>query len=97
MEPAVGDFRRFYQLTVHTGFFSFGQRHGSPKLMTPPKGITKWKTKFFYIIAAAVVAKMTFRNMTDTIIAETIVVPRADTVDWFPKLRTTEFKKLDNS
>ncbi|KAJ0857451.1 hypothetical protein HanRHA438_Chr13g0590311 [Helianthus annuus] len=61
MEPAVEDFRRFYQLTVHIGFFSFGQRHGSPKLMTPPKGITKWKTKFFYIKVAAVVAKMTFR------------------------------------
>ncbi|KAM0063042.1 hypothetical protein Hdeb2414_s0003g00086501 [Helianthus debilis subsp. tardiflorus] len=25
MEPTVGDFRQFYQLTVHTGFFSFSQ------------------------------------------------------------------------
>ncbi|KAM0033975.1 hypothetical protein Hdeb2414_s0016g00492041 [Helianthus debilis subsp. tardiflorus] len=65
--------------------------------MTPPKGITKWKTKFFYIKHAAVVAKMTFRKVTDTIITETIVVPRADTVDWFPRLRTIEFKKLNNS
>ncbi|KAJ0440824.1 hypothetical protein HanOQP8_Chr16g0600661 [Helianthus annuus] len=45
MEPTVVDFRRFYHLTVHTGFFFFGQRHGSPKLMVPPKGITKWKTR----------------------------------------------------
>ncbi|KAJ0625544.1 hypothetical protein HanHA89_Chr01g0002821 [Helianthus annuus] len=72
MEPTVGDFRRFYQLTVHTGFFSFGQRHSSPKLMVPPNGITKWKTKFFYIKAAAVAARMTFRSVTETIIAETI-------------------------
>ncbi|KAJ0858645.1 hypothetical protein HanRHA438_Chr13g0603351 [Helianthus annuus] len=97
MEPVVEDFWRFYQLKVNTGFFSFGQRHGSTKLMTPPKGITKWKTKFFYIKAAAVVAKMTFRNVNETILTESIDVPRADTVDWFPRLRTIEFKKLDNS
>ncbi|KAJ0600689.1 hypothetical protein HanIR_Chr03g0119981 [Helianthus annuus] len=97
MEPTVGDFRRFHQLTVHTGFFSFGQRHGSSKLMVPPKGITKWKTKFFYIKAVAVAAKMTFRNVTEPIIAETIAVPKADTVDWFPRLRLIEFKKLNNS
>ncbi|MFS7945425.1 hypothetical protein Hanom_Chr06g00524151 [Helianthus anomalus] len=97
MDPVVGDFRRFYQLTVHTGFFSFSQRYGSPKLMTPPKGITKWKKKFFYIKAAAVVARMTFRNVTETIISETIVVPSAKTVEWFSRLWTIEFEKLTNS
>ncbi|KAF5794264.1 hypothetical protein HanRHA438_Chr08g0337251 [Helianthus annuus] len=96
LEPTIADFWRFYQLTVHTGFFSFGQRHGSPKLMTPPKGITKWKTRFFYVKAAAVAAKMTFRNVTETIIAKTIAVPRADTVEWFPWLRLIEWKKLSN-
>ncbi|MFS8031105.1 hypothetical protein Hanom_Chr17g01541841 [Helianthus anomalus] len=60
IELTVENFRRFYQLTVNTGFFSFGQRYGSPKLMTPPKGITKWKTRFFYVKATAVVARMTF-------------------------------------
>ncbi|MFS7951292.1 hypothetical protein Hanom_Chr07g00593341 [Helianthus anomalus] len=97
MEPTVGDFRQFYQMTVHTSFFSFGQRHGSPKLMVPPKVITKWKTKFFYIKATAVAAKLTFRNVTDTIITETIVVPKAETVDWFPRLRIIGFKKLNNA
>ncbi|KAJ0438540.1 hypothetical protein HanHA300_Chr16g0615211 [Helianthus annuus] len=97
MEPTVEDFRRFYQLIVHIGFFSFGQRHGSPKLMVPPKGITKWKTKFFYIKAVAVTAKLTFQNVTKTIIAETIAVPRVGTVDWFPRLRVIGFKKLNNS
>ncbi|KAJ0566667.1 hypothetical protein HanPSC8_Chr06g0247651 [Helianthus annuus] len=97
MEHTVDDFRRFYQLTVHIGFFSFGRRHGSPKLMTPPKGITKWKTKFFYIMAAAVTAKITFLNVTYTIIAETIALPRAETVEWFPKLRLIEWKKLSNT
>uniref|UniRef100_A0A251T0Y7 Uncharacterized protein n=1 Tax=Helianthus annuus TaxID=4232 RepID=A0A251T0Y7_HELAN len=51
----VENFRRFYQLTVNTGFFSFNQRHGSLKLMTPPKGVTGWKKKFFYVKACATV------------------------------------------
>ncbi|XP_035833060.1 uncharacterized protein LOC118481857 [Helianthus annuus] len=38
-----------------------------------------WKKKFFYIKAVAIVAKMTFRNVTETIIAETIAVPTAGT------------------
>ncbi|MFS7902794.1 hypothetical protein Hanom_Chr01g00015491 [Helianthus anomalus] len=96
MELAVGDFQRFYQLMVHTGFLYFSQRYGSPKLMTPPKGITKWKTKFFYIKVAAVVAKMTFLNVTEMIISETIALPSAKTVEWFPRLRTIEFEKLAN-
>ncbi|KAJ0456506.1 hypothetical protein HanIR_Chr15g0763201 [Helianthus annuus] len=49
IEPIVGDFRRLYQLFVSMGFFSFRQREGTPKLMVPPKGMTKWKTKFFYV------------------------------------------------
>ncbi|KAF5768209.1 hypothetical protein HanXRQr2_Chr14g0633741 [Helianthus annuus] len=65
--------------------------------MVPPKGITKWKTKFFYIKAVAVTAKLTFRNVTDTIITETISVPKVDTVDWFPRLRIIGWKILSNS
>ncbi|KAJ0790199.1 hypothetical protein HanPI659440_Chr05g0212741 [Helianthus annuus] len=97
IEPSVGDFRRFYQTTVSLGFFSFRQRDGSPKLMTPPKGMTKWKMKFFYIKAAAVVANMTFRNVTETIITETIAVPSVKTVEWFPQLQTIEWVKLSNT
>ncbi|KAF5769516.1 hypothetical protein HanXRQr2_Chr14g0649201 [Helianthus annuus] len=97
IEPTVGDFRRFYQLTVSLGFFSFRQREGSPKLMTPPKGLTMWKKKFFYIKAAAIVARMTFRNVTETIIAETIGVPSVKTVEWFPQLQTIESVKLTNT
>ncbi|KAJ0526063.1 hypothetical protein HanHA300_Chr09g0318971 [Helianthus annuus] len=40
---------------------------------------------------------MTFRNVTETIISETIVVPNAKTVEWFSRLRTIEFEKLTNS
>ncbi|XP_035832203.1 uncharacterized protein LOC110871559 isoform X1 [Helianthus annuus] len=65
--------------------------------MTPPKGMTKWKMKFFYIKAAAIVAKMTFRNVTETIIAETIAVPSLKTVEWFPQLQTIESVKLTNT
>ncbi|KAF5754768.1 hypothetical protein HanXRQr2_Chr17g0794961 [Helianthus annuus] len=97
IEPTVGDFRRFYQMTVSLGFFSFRQREGSPKLMTPPKGMTMWKKKFFYIKAATIVAKMTFRNVTETIIAETIAVPSLKTVEWFPQLQTIESVKLTNT
>uniref|UniRef100_A0A251VR51 Transposase (putative) gypsy type domain-containing protein n=2 Tax=Helianthus annuus TaxID=4232 RepID=A0A251VR51_HELAN len=97
IEPTVGDFRRFYQITVSLGFFSFRQREGSPKLMTPPKGMTKWKMKFFYIKAAAIVANMTFRNVTETIISETIAVPSMKSVEWFPQLQTIESVKLSNT
>ncbi|KAF5819618.1 hypothetical protein HanXRQr2_Chr02g0079641 [Helianthus annuus] len=97
IEPTVGDFRRFYQMTVSLGFFTFRQREGSPKLMTPPKGMTKWKMKFFYIKAAAIVANMTFRNVTETIIAETIAVPSLKTVEWFSRLQTIESVKLNNT
>ncbi|KAF5805102.1 hypothetical protein HanRHA438_Chr05g0214831 [Helianthus annuus] len=84
-------------MTVSMGFFSFRQRDGSPKLMTPPKGITKWKTKFFYIKAAAIGAKLTFWNVTDTIITETINVPKVGVVDWFPRLQVIGWKKLSNT
>ncbi|KAJ0523971.1 hypothetical protein HanIR_Chr10g0499501 [Helianthus annuus] len=84
-------------MTVSMGFFSFRQRDGTPKLMTPPKGMTMWKKKFFYIKAAAIVARMTFRNVTETIIAETIAVPSVKTVEWFPRLQTIESVKLTNT
>ncbi|KAJ0951932.1 hypothetical protein HanPSC8_Chr02g0066171 [Helianthus annuus] len=96
MEPIVGDFRRFYQLFVSMGFYSFRQRYHTPKQMVPPKGMTKWKTKFFYIKAATITDKLQFRNVTDPIITENISVPKADTVDWFPKLRIIGWVKLDN-
>ncbi|KAM0040996.1 hypothetical protein Hdeb2414_s0011g00361031 [Helianthus debilis subsp. tardiflorus] len=78
------------------GFFSFRQREGTPKLMVPPKGMTKWKTKFFYIKAGAIAAKLQFKNVTGPIITENISVPKADTMDWFPKLRIIGWVKLDN-
>ncbi|KAF5753605.1 hypothetical protein HanXRQr2_Chr17g0781971 [Helianthus annuus] len=84
-------------MIVSMGFFSFRQREGSPNLMVPPKGITKWKKKFFYIKAAAIAARLAFRNVTDTIITENISVPTAGTVDWFSRLRIIEWKKLSNS
>ncbi|KAM0028886.1 hypothetical protein Hdeb2414_s0018g00519461 [Helianthus debilis subsp. tardiflorus] len=84
-------------MTVSLGFFSFRQRDGCLKLMTHPKGITKWKMKFLYIKAAAVVARMTFRNVTETIITETIAVPSAKTVEWFTQLQTIEWVKLNNT
>ncbi|MFS7955127.1 hypothetical protein Hanom_Chr07g00638981 [Helianthus anomalus] len=68
-------------MTVSMGFFSFCQRDGSSKLMVPHKRLTKWKTKFFYIKATAITARLQFRNVTDTIISENISLPKEDTVD----------------
>ncbi|XP_035841945.1 uncharacterized protein LOC118488448 [Helianthus annuus] len=93
----VENFRRFYQLTVNTGFFSFTQRHGSLKLMTPPKGVTHWKMKFFYVKACAVYANMTFRDVNIGVTDVDIPVATAKTVDWFSRLRPIELKKLDNN
>ncbi|MFS8013381.1 hypothetical protein Hanom_Chr14g01332261 [Helianthus anomalus] len=93
----VENFRRFYQLTVNTGFFSFNQRYGSTKLMTPPKGITKWKTKFFYVRTFAVYARMSFRDVNVAVDDEDIPVATAETVDWFSRLRPIELKRLDNN
>ncbi|MFS7953023.1 hypothetical protein Hanom_Chr07g00613791 [Helianthus anomalus] len=42
IEPIVGDFQRFYQLSVSMGFFSFRQREGTPKLMVLPKDTVDW-------------------------------------------------------
>ncbi|KAF5781840.1 hypothetical protein HanXRQr2_Chr11g0488531 [Helianthus annuus] len=92
----VENFRRFYQLTVNTGFFSFTQRHGSLKLMTPPKGVTGWKKRFFYVKACAVYASISFRNVNVGVSDEDIPIASAKTVDWFSRLRPIELKKLDN-
>ncbi|KAJ0623983.1 hypothetical protein HanIR_Chr01g0038281 [Helianthus annuus] len=97
LDVTVENFRRFYQLTVNTGFFSFNQRHGSLKLMTPPKGVTQWKRKFFYVKACAVYANMTFRDINVGCTGEDIPVATAKTVDWFSRLRPIELKKLDNN
>ncbi|XP_035843909.1 uncharacterized protein LOC118479400 [Helianthus annuus] len=40
---------------------------------------------------------MTFRNVTETIIAETIAVPSSKSVEWFPQLQTIETVKLTNT
>ncbi|MFS7892581.1 hypothetical protein Hanom_Chr00s000670g01654371 [Helianthus anomalus] len=97
IEPTVGDFRRFYQMTVSLGFFSFRQRDGSAKLMAPPKGLTKWRTQFFFVKVTTIIARLQLRNVTDTIITENISLSRVDMVDWFSDLRIIGWEKLDNT
>ncbi|KAJ0825969.1 hypothetical protein HanRHA438_Chr17g0809001 [Helianthus annuus] len=65
--------------------------------MTPPKGLTKWKKRFFYVKAYAVYANMTFRDVSVGVTSEDIPVPTARTVDWFSRLGPIELKKLDNN
>ncbi|KAJ0679374.1 hypothetical protein HanOQP8_Chr12g0458671 [Helianthus annuus] len=64
--------------------------------MSPPKGMTKWKTKFFYVKAVVVTAKLQFRNVTRPIATENLSIPKAGQQAWFPKLRIIGSKKLDN-
>ncbi|KAF5821226.1 hypothetical protein HanRHA438_Chr01g0011691 [Helianthus annuus] len=96
VEPLVEDFRRFYQMTEQLGFFSFHVREGAPKLMSPPKGITKWKTKFFYVKAAVVTAKLQFRNVRDPIVTEQLSTPVKGKQVWFSHLHVIASKKLEN-
>ncbi|KAF5791112.1 hypothetical protein HanXRQr2_Chr09g0390951 [Helianthus annuus] len=96
IEPLVEDFRHFYQLTMQLGFFSFRVRKGAPKLMSPPKGMTKWKTKFFYVKASAVTAKLQFRNVTGPIATENLSTLKAGQQAWFSRLRVIGSTKLDN-
>ncbi|KAJ0680819.1 hypothetical protein HanPI659440_Chr16g0628651 [Helianthus annuus] len=96
LEPLVGDFRCYYQLTVQLGFFSFRVREGAPKLMSPPKGMTKWKTKFFYVKAAAVTTKLQFRNVTGPMETENLSTPKEGQQAWFSQLRVISSKNLDN-
>ncbi|KAJ0870195.1 hypothetical protein HanRHA438_Chr11g0497621 [Helianthus annuus] len=65
--------------------------------MTPPKGVSKWKTKFFYVKACAVYAHMTFWDVNVGVTDEDIPIATAKTVDWFSRLRPIELKKLDNN
>ncbi|XP_035839694.1 uncharacterized protein LOC118479379 isoform X2 [Helianthus annuus] len=59
--------------------------------------MTMWKKKFFYIKSAALAVEMTFRNVTETIITETIAMPSLKSVQWFPQLQTIESVKLTNT
>ncbi|KAJ0800243.1 hypothetical protein HanPI659440_Chr03g0100791 [Helianthus annuus] len=40
---------------------------------------------------------MCFRNVNETIPAEDLAPPNANTVSWFPRLKPIELKRLDNS
>ncbi|KAJ0921361.1 hypothetical protein HanPSC8_Chr05g0190561 [Helianthus annuus] len=90
--PLVEDFRRFYQMTEMMGFFSFRMRDGAPKLMNPPKGLSKWKAEFFYVKAAAVTARLHLRNVTDTIATEKLNTPEQGKQAWLPHLHLIPFK-----
>ncbi|KAF5813625.1 hypothetical protein HanRHA438_Chr03g0112001 [Helianthus annuus] len=96
IEPLVEDFQRFYQMTVLLGFFSFIQRNGAPKIMTAPKGLTKWKAKFFYIKEVAVTCKLHFRNVTGPIAKEQLNVPELGQQEWVGQLQAVPLKSLGN-
>ncbi|MFS8024332.1 hypothetical protein Hanom_Chr16g01461991 [Helianthus anomalus] len=79
--PTMADFRRFYQMHVQLGFYSFRHREGTPKIMfVPPKVYTAWKTKFFYVKEAL----------------ETITTPDAGKQDWASTLQADLIIALSN-
>ncbi|MFS7919919.1 hypothetical protein Hanom_Chr03g00218261 [Helianthus anomalus] len=83
-------------LTEQLGFFSFRVREGAPKCMSPPKGITKWKTKFFYMKAVVVTTKLQFRNVRNPIVIEQLSTPVKGKQAWFSHLHVIASKKLEN-
>ncbi|KAM0040460.1 hypothetical protein Hdeb2414_s0012g00394131 [Helianthus debilis subsp. tardiflorus] len=87
LEPLVEDFRLSYQMTVLLGLFSFSQRNGVPKIMIAPKGLTKWKAKFFYVKEAAVTCKLHFMNVTGHIAKEQLKVPKVGKQDCVRELQ----------
>ncbi|KAJ0457376.1 hypothetical protein HanIR_Chr15g0773001 [Helianthus annuus] len=64
--------------------------------MSPPEGMTKWKTKFFYVKAAAVTAKLQFRNVIWPIETENLSTPKEGQQAWLSQLRVIGSKKLEN-
>ena len=85
LEATVERFKVFYQLQCALGFYSFGQRQGAKKILSaPPKAFPDWKQKFFYIKAAVIPMKMTFRAGED-IVLERQPIPHNEA--WYQELR----------
>ncbi|MFS8035001.1 hypothetical protein Hanom_Chr17g01587851 [Helianthus anomalus] len=96
VEPLVEDFRPFYQMTEQLGFFPFRARESAPKLMSPPKGITKCKTKFFYVKAVTITVRLHFRNVRDPIVTEQPNTPKKGKQAWFSHLHVFVSQKSEN-
>ncbi|MFS7911301.1 hypothetical protein Hanom_Chr02g00116501 [Helianthus anomalus] len=87
IEPTVEKFRVFYQLLRNLGFYSFGNRGSTKKiLLNPPKSFHDWKMKFFFIREEVVPIAMILRE-PDTIEKEELLIPKGG--DWYLKLTAT--------
>ncbi|MFS7951589.1 hypothetical protein Hanom_Chr07g00596941 [Helianthus anomalus] len=97
IEPTLENFRRFYQLHVQLGFYSFRLRDGTFKILpVPPKGFTQWKSNFFYVKEATVACKQHFRKFSVNIPKEKIIVPTVEAQGWMQALQAVPSVALSN-
>ncbi|MFS7945852.1 hypothetical protein Hanom_Chr06g00529001 [Helianthus anomalus] len=86
IEPIVEKFRVFYQLIRNIGFYTFGNRGSSKKiLLNPPKSFHDWKMKFFFIREVIPIAMIICEP--DTIEKKELAIPKG--ADWYLKLTGT--------
>ncbi|MFS7998637.1 hypothetical protein Hanom_Chr12g01156261 [Helianthus anomalus] len=64
--------------------------------MTTPKGLTKWKMKYFYVKEATITCRLHFRNVSGNIAGENISVPEVGNQDWVEHLQDISLKTLGN-
>ncbi|MFS8004123.1 hypothetical protein Hanom_Chr13g01221991 [Helianthus anomalus] len=87
IEPTVERSRVFYQLIRNMGFYLFGNRGSTKKiLLNPPKSFHDWKHKFFFIREEVFPIAMIFPE-SDTIEKEELSIPNG--ADWYLKLTAT--------
>ncbi|MFS8021687.1 hypothetical protein Hanom_Chr16g01430311 [Helianthus anomalus] len=81
IEPTVEKFRAFYLLIKNMGFYSFGSRGSTEKiLLNPPKSFHDWKQNCFFIRDEVIPIAMTFRA-PDVIEKEELAIPKKE--DWY--------------
>ncbi|MFS7952328.1 hypothetical protein Hanom_Chr07g00605681 [Helianthus anomalus] len=76
--------------------YTFRAQNVVPMFMTAPKGLTKWKTKFFNVKVAAFTARLRFTNVTDTISTEQLSTPEQGNQAWLPHLHIIPSQKYEN-
>ncbi|KAJ0680723.1 hypothetical protein HanPI659440_Chr16g0627551 [Helianthus annuus] len=87
MEPTVEKFRAFYQLIRNIGFYSFGNRGATKKILIgPPKSFHDWKMKFFFIREEVMPIAMIFRE-SNKIDKEELPIPKGG--GWYMNLLAT--------
>ncbi|MFS7888591.1 hypothetical protein Hanom_Chr00s000001g01597021 [Helianthus anomalus] len=74
--------RRFYKIQAQLCFYSFSACRGAKRiLMVPSKGFHYWKSKFFYIMVAAIACRIEVRSVYQKIPREVLAIPKPQ--EWY--------------